>query len=254
MRHIERNAPSTALQQFLAECKSSPEWRHALDSGDVEKVRNYFDGLSKDLIRTELWESQHHVCAYCNRRIYNDNHSVIEHILPLSLYPEHALDFSNMVLCCDGGRHLESIDGRRSLCCDASKGQDELAVLNPLVFYPEQHIMYDRKTLLMDVDEKDSFHDEIFHDIDLLRLNGYIDSSGNLKDTTSRILYSRNQACESVKVLIDKMKKRNEYTPACIDKEIRKLINMPEWTPFIGVIIYFLEKERRKSEFYKARQ
>ena len=69
------------------------------------------------------------------RRIESNIHTTIEHWSSIELEPDRAVDYSNMLGVCNGGceKKWEDYldDGRRILCCDASK-RDRKMTISPL--------------------------------------------------------------------------------------------------------------------------
>lgn len=91
-------------------------------------------------LRQALYKEQGAICAYCNRRL-DDEHNcervssnVVEHVISRHADPSKALDYRNMVLCCEGIIHK---NGGRITCCDESKGDQ------PIHFNPTEQHLYD---------------------------------------------------------------------------------------------------------------
>lgn len=75
MIHIRKqNAPKKMVEQVAA-IKAEDGWKAAADI-DTEKLRSYFDQLDKATVRNALYEEQHGLCAYCMRRIRNDERAL----------------------------------------------------------------------------------------------------------------------------------------------------------------------------------
>ena len=72
-------------------------------------------------------KEQHGLCAYCMRRIHNDSSTTIEHWVPLSQNKEQALQYSNFLGVCHGGRKSET-DDNKILCGDASKEETAIRI------------------------------------------------------------------------------------------------------------------------------
>lgn len=98
MLYIEKQQPDKELLARIAEVKSSSEWKQVNDD-DTKGIRECFDKLPKDVLRQSILKEQHHLCAYCMKRI-NDSplHTTIEHWYPLSKDKNSALDYNNMNL------------------------------------------------------------------------------------------------------------------------------------------------------------
>ena len=70
-----------------------------------------------------------------------DNHSRVEHLVPLSKNKDMAIDYNNMLGVCDGG---EKVTGNQwhILCCDAHKKETEI-MISPLNKVQMNKIAYD---------------------------------------------------------------------------------------------------------------
>ena len=107
------------------------EQKSLLNRYDPQSARTVFDCLDKNIIRNDLVNEQHGLCAYCMRRIDNNSATTIEHWQPIDKNADGAIDYRNMLGVCDGGRNVDtSADDRHILCCDASKGNQEITI-NP---------------------------------------------------------------------------------------------------------------------------
>lgn len=105
---------------------------------DTNQLRTLFDQMPKDEIRENLYKEQHGLCAYCMRRITDQRSDTkIEHYKALSTNKETALDYQNYLGVCYGGEKekFEKTDEENHkntgcMCCDASRGEQELTI-NP---------------------------------------------------------------------------------------------------------------------------
>lgn len=80
-------------------------------------ARSCFDALDKPKLRAVLYREQHHLCAYCERRIGEVGETPrIDHWRPLNREPQEALNWKNLYLSC-------SVKGT----CDDAKGGKALA-------------------------------------------------------------------------------------------------------------------------------
>ena len=77
------------------------------------------DQPAKSQIREQMLREQGHLCAYTMKPITAPTTCHIEHIQPQSLYPERAIDYTNLVLCApeDGPCEYGAI---KKSDCDAS--------------------------------------------------------------------------------------------------------------------------------------
>ena len=87
----------------------------------------------KNNLRESLRREQGGICCYCERELKGK--TVIEHIKPKDkeYYPELQLEYSNMVLSCDGGESERKKHDRREnknypLYCDANKNNKQIYV------------------------------------------------------------------------------------------------------------------------------
>jgi len=176
MLYIEKKAPPQAYQKAVATIKGMPGWR-SIHNGDTKTIRAQFDLLPKSEIRDALLAEQHYLCAYCMKRIRNNEdgseavHMSIEHWFPLSQDKERALDYKNFLGVCKGGA---DVDGPRNrvLCCDASKGDETSLTVNPLdkgmmkyIAYRKDGTIYCLSTAGPDTEQR------INHDLANLKIN-----------------------------------------------------------------------------------
>ena len=132
MLYIEKEGLPTDVSSKIIELSKSEEWKK-IDENDTVAIRRVFDNdFPKNEVKKILVHEQHGICAYCMKRIRMDNHSRVEHFVPLSKDKDKAIDYSNMLGVCDGG---EKITGDRGhiLCCDAKRRPKYLRV--PLISF-----------------------------------------------------------------------------------------------------------------------
>ena len=143
MLYIEKKTPPGELIRQVSKIKSSPEWKTVKD-GNTNAIRDAFEALPKETIRKSLLEEQHYLCAYCMRRIQNDGQKTsIEHWYPLSKDKERALDYGNMLAVCDGGKNWTG-KGKKLLCCDAYKADEDELSISPLNKQQMDKIAYEK--------------------------------------------------------------------------------------------------------------
>ena len=103
MLYIKKMQPLPEVVDKINLIKRSDIWKN-IPEGDTKAIRKQFESLPKDSVRYTLLKEQHGLCAYCMRRIHNDSSTTIEHWAPLSKNKEQALQYSNFLGVCHGGR------------------------------------------------------------------------------------------------------------------------------------------------------
>lgn len=246
MLYIQKKTPSYATQQELTRVKASPAWR-AIANDDTVSIRNQFDLLEKSTIRSDLLIEQHHLCAYCMRRIKNDGSSThIEHWKPLSKEKESALDYNNFLAVCDGGSGA-AVSGRRILCCDAHKGDTEELLVDPRNEAMMNCITYTRNGLIQFVNNGTYSQDalaKIVRDINVtLQLNGKLDVNNNVvQDTSTQIVKGRRDAWMQAEAIVNRLKKDHRFSSHSLSVEIRKIENADPRFEYAGVILFRLKR------------
>ena len=135
---------------------------------DSIQLRNLFDQMPKSTIRSELIKEQHGLCACCMRRITGQkNDTKIENYKALSLDKESALDYQNYLGVCYGGEHDYPEQNKQCLCCDASRGDEELTIspwnkrqMQAIGYYKNGEI-YVRQNVGLDSDLKNAMQADI---------------------------------------------------------------------------------------------
>lgn len=103
MLFIDKSRIPADVAVELSRVKSAVRWE-CIDKADTVKIRSIFDQLDKSVIRSALVKEQKGLCAFCMRRIHESPSTSIEHLKPIANDGNAALDYRNMVACCDGGR------------------------------------------------------------------------------------------------------------------------------------------------------
>ena len=118
--------------------KKSHEPR-ALTAHRAHGVGSTDDNAPKDAMRRALFEEQQGLCAYCMARLptADDNAMTIEHHAAQSNDDDRALEWSNLLGVCLGGRGQP----RSQQWCDARRGNEKLT-LNPIDPEIEREIRY----------------------------------------------------------------------------------------------------------------
>lgn len=242
MLYIEKSTPPQVYQRAVAQIKGTPTWRSIRD-GDTEAIRTQFDLLPKSEIRDALFAEQHHLCAYCMKRIRNDMRMSIEHLSPLSQDKEGALDYKNFLGVCKGGADSNG-PRNRVLCCDASKGDETSLTVNPLDREMMRYIAYMEDGTIYCLSDAGSMTEQINHDLnEILHLNG----RGN-QDTATGLKKGRRDAYLLSERICNRLRNQGQLTPAQIKRKIQQLRQKEEYQEFLGTILFFLERKQKILE------
>lgn len=175
----------------------------------------------------------------CMQRISNDGFKMtIEHWYPLSMDKNRALEYSNMLGVCHGGRKGEPAD-RRILCCDASKGEQKITI-SP---WNESHmndIAYKRDGTIYTLSGNRELEEDINN---RLHLNGDIDGKGNRIDTFTEIVKGRRNAVTWCDDFYRALARKKKCTSAMIWKKIEEIQQADVMPEYAGVKLYFLKKK-----------
>lgn len=192
--------------------------------------RKNVDGSNEtvyEAVLDKLIEEQGHLCAYCMRRIPEKRglpRATIEHIIPQSKSDfQKALDYGNMLAVCSGNRNALSDNDKT---CDARRKNRRLD-LNPLKPETLNGIEYKRDGTIFSADQE----------IDK-QLNDVL----NLNCRSLQLADCRKSALQT---LIKEVQKK--YPTGDIKEYCRKQLRLYEEqvqykTPYVGILIYWLEK------------
>ena len=243
MRYIEKKASPAAYQHAVSAIKGDPTWR-TIRCGDTQAIRTQFDRLPKSEIRDALLTEQHYLCAYCMKRIRNEElHMSIEHWFPLSQDKELALDYKNFLGVCKGGTDVEG-PRNRVLCCDASKGDTTNLTVNPLDKDMMQHIAFRKDGSIYCLPSAGSNVELINRDLnEILQLNG---KAG--QDTATELLKGRRDAYKQAQKIITRLAGQGQLTSTQISKKIQKIVCQDKYPEFAGTILFFLERKRKQLQ------
>lgn len=226
MLYIEKTGEPQIMRARVAAIKSSSEWKK-ICVGDTEALRGQFDLLPKEAIRQSLLAEQHGLCAYCMKRMENnERHTTIEHWSPLSKDKDNALDYRNFLAVCKGGADVSGEARKRILCCDASKGNAEV-VIDPLDREMMSHIVYKKtgeiafkpKTLSgrWTQEAVERVNQEINH---VLCLNGRTNQRGSVDDTATCVVKGRKDAWTVGIRIMERLQKEGRCTSGQIRKKL----------------------------------
>lgn len=239
MIYIRKQPPSAKVEEQLRLVRNTTDWKHT-DKTDTKKIRIAFDLLDKNVIRDQLWHEQKGICGYCMRRISNDMHTTIEHLVPIETDGESALDYKNMMACCDGGR--EENGEVHVLCCDASKGNKVITV-SPYNKDQMEKIRYSRSGRIY-THPKDR---ELEQDINYaLNLNGKLDDKGEFQyDTSTGIVKGRRQVYRNFEIYIRGISKKKGLR-GILERRLNEIENAEQYIEYAGVWIYLLHRKLRQ--------
>lgn len=258
MIYIRKGRTPDVVKRRAEEIKRAPEnkYKEITLPDDSKKLRDLFDQMPKDEIRTALYQEQHGLCAYCMQRINPSSDGMkIEHYKALSREKESALDYQNYFGVCYGGEK-DGDEKPRILCCDAAR-KDEKLTIKPWDKRQMEAIAYERNGKIYvrgDSGLDSALVQDMQNDIDnVLVLNGIRDSQDKLlADTSSKLIANRRSVYDSVSSSLNKWDKKNLLTVDFLQDKIKKLERMLENNniaePYIGVSLYWLKRKLKKLQ------
>ena len=239
MIYIQKRHASPEVAAEIRRVKEDTKWDN-IDHTNHELVRGAFDQLNKEIIRKQLLQEQKGLCAYCMRRIRDDalQSVVIEHWRPITEDGDAALEYENMMACCDGGSRVDA--DPHILCCDASKGNHSITI-SPYNKSHMDRIRYDKDGIIRIYPESA----ELTRDInEVLKLNGEIDEKGNvIHDTATRLLYGRRQVYKHFEDYIKRLAKQGKAIKPTVQQRIEQINQADQYVEYAGVWLYFLKRK-----------
>lgn len=202
--------------------KEPQEWTERCSTPNVK-----YEAIPE--LREALLREQGYICAYCMRRIPATDNGVdatskIEHILSRENHPDLQMQYSNMVICCPG-----CIDGE-NLHCDASKGEKDIKC-SPL----KNDVMHTIRYMVSSAEIKSTNEEYNTELNNILCLNN------------SLLKQNRKEAWDSVCRQLSKVGWNSTNVRRAL-KHFREKDNNGKFSPYCGIIIYFLEIKLRKLE------
>ena len=190
---------------------------------------NEMDEETKTALKKALLKESHYLCAYCMKRIDLDC-AFIEHWKPQSDEATDALEYSNLLAVCDGGKSDQNPD----LCCDSRKGHQKLT-LDPTKEFHIQKIKYLRDGTICSDDPV------ISHDLnEVLNLNC---ASRNLKSNQCEVLNAfRNSGLKKF------IGKKGEVNISRLKTFRSLLLGKTYRDPYVGIVIWEIDKIIRKNK------
>lgn len=240
MLYIKKIQPMPDVIQCVNVIKRSEAWKQTPD-GDTDSIRKQFDLLPKSSIRHTLLKEQRGLCAYCMKRIHDDSSTTIEHWIPLSKSKDNALQYSNMLGVCHGGRKTET-EKQRILCCDASKDEREIKICP----WNEAHIKdiaYKSNGIMYTLSGNDEFEKDIN---ETLCLNGLRDKKGNLIDTSTEIVKGRRDAVQWCNDFYRTLDRQGKCTSLMVKRKIDEIEQAEIMPEFAGIKLFYLKKKYRE--------
>ena len=189
-------------------------------------------------VRTQLWEEQKHLCAYCMKKIANPNVERIEHCRPRHPHGEiehdkkSTLGFKWMLGVCYGNSLTKGVK-HEDTTCDAHRGNTELAV-NLFDELSIRKIKYRSDGSIYSDDE------EINKDVtETLNLNC---EAVSLPATRKKVLQ------EEQRRILQKCEGKSQYAYMHeLERTYMSLVQERNLTPYCGIIISWLENKLKIS-------
>ncbi|EDN69608.1 conserved hypothetical protein [Beggiatoa sp. PS] len=224
MRFIKKNeqAPD-CLNQLVKQYKQPKTCYDKLTKNKKNKE-------CKNLIQQQMLEEQQYLCAYCERKVENNNDVIhIEHIRPRLHYLEKVCDYKNLILSCHG-----------SQCPDVNQA-DYQGEIHSCGHHPAKGNYFDEAKFLNPVELTD-ISDYFSYRID----EGRIDSSE--KDTIKADYmicllnldnpYLNNGRINARKALLKMVQKSSQNKQEAI-KIFKQLLNLNHPPAFISYLRYY---------------
>lgn len=237
MLYIEKEGLPNDINSKIIELSKSEKWK-SISEDDTTAIRNAFDNdFPKNEAKEILLHEQHGICAYCMRRIRMDNHSRVEHLVPLSKNKDMAIDYNNMLGVCDGGEKVTGNQGH-ILCCDAHKKETEI-MISPLNKVQMNKIAYDSESKIYTKPKDEDMERDIN---EVLLLNGIQKKDGTVRDTSTELLKGRKDAYDRARKMMVALNIKGKCTSATLKKIMDELYNREERDEFVGVQLYYFKK------------
>ena len=237
MLYIEKEGLSDDINRKIIELSKSKKWKN-ISEDDTTAIRNAFNNdFPKNEVKAVLLHEQHGICAYCMKRIHMDNHSRVEHFVPLSRNKKMAIDYNNMLGVCDGGEKTTGNQGH-ILCCDAHKKETEI-MISPLNKAQMDKIVYDSEGRIYTKPRDDGMERDIN---EVLLLNGIQKKDGTVRDTSTELIKGRKDAYGRAKRMMETLNTKGKCTSATLKKIMDELYKKEERDEFVGVQLYYFRK------------
>ena len=217
----------------LAELRE--EARQAGDTPEdaYQRLRNPL----KKVVRASLLHEQGGLCAYCMRKIppegkedVEELYTHIEHIIPRNPKDHRdvgqGLDYQNMVVTCDGGSHTATPSDNKvsARTCDAYKKEKEFQKINPTKADTLASIYYTVDGIIKSDDAA------VQRDLNEIL---------NLNCPESPLIDARKKVLET---LMDDISAAGDMPELCRLYLKKFRAEKDEKTPFVGVLIWYLQE------------
>lgn len=195
-----------------------------------------FDSLEKTELRNSLLEEQGYLCAYCMKRIRQENKVKIEHYEARN--KENELNYQNLLAVCDGNETLQS-DGNKvnpkRFTCDTMKKEKSLRI-DPQSRSNMDTIYYDNQGKIYSNDS--SFQEDLDIVLNLNDPNGYL--IANRKAALSALMNKLRslKSGQDAKPLLQKLERY------CLSKN-----TVGEYPEYAGILRWYVKKQLRKHGY-----
>ena len=201
--------------------------------GTPDAVLNWegLDGHERKAVLRSLIDEQGGLCAYCTRRISEEN-AHVEHWIPRSFGTgdddPDSVDYGNLLAVCDGFERSAA-----GLTCDRARGDAPLTV-NPLKHDTLEGIRYHRDGRIR------SSRPDVERDIDrTLNLN-----QGLLMESRQAVVRELERQLER----LGKRRGSQAVRSFCRHYIDRHIADPRERSPYDGTMIYFMRKRLRAAD------
>lgn len=192
-----------------------------------------FDGLDKTELRDSLLEEQGYLCAYCMKRIRQDNKVKIEHYTART--KENELQYKNLLAVCDGNETLAAKGSKvnpKRFTCDTMKKEQKLHI-NPQDISDMETITYDNQGIIYS--KNPDYQKEI-------------DEILNLNDPCGYLVSNRKAALKPIISKLHKLGAGQDAMPLLreIERYCYSKNDKQEYPEYVGILRWYVKKQIRK--------
>ena len=192
-----------------------------------------FDSLDKTELRKSLLSEQGYLCAYCMRRIREDNKVKIEHYTART--KENEMIYSNLLAVCDGNETLRGESGKVNpdrFTCDTRKGGQVLHI-DPQNLSDMQTVYYDNKGIVYSTNKE--------YEKDLNEILNLNDPNGYLIRNREAALKALIQKLKSLAPGQDAMPLLRKLEKYCFQKN-----EAEEYPDYAGILQWYVKRKIKK--------